>query len=75
MTGKVVRTVNVEETGCFAAACTAGVGVGVFSDVAEPIRELVRPRQVFEPRPTHQDRYDADAARYRHLYEPLGTMP
>jgi xylulokinase len=75
MTGKVVRTVNVEETGCFAAACTAGVGVGVFSDVAEPIRELVRPRQVFEPRPTHQDRYDAGAARYRDLYEALGTLP
>jgi hypothetical protein len=34
MTGKVVRTVNVQETGCFAAACTVGVGLGVFSDVA-----------------------------------------
>jgi xylulokinase len=71
MTGKVVRTVNVEETGCFAAACTAGVGVGVFPDVAEPIRELVRPLQVFLPRPAHQDRYDAGAARYRRLYDAL----
>ena len=75
MTGKVVRTVNVQETGCFAAACTAGVGLGVFSSVAEPIRALVRPLQVFEPRPTHQDRYDAGAARYRDLYAKLAETP
>ncbi len=75
MTGKVVRTVNVQETGCFAAACMAGAGVGVFSDVAEPIRALVRPLREFEPRPAHQDRYEAGAARYRRLYEALAEPP
>jgi xylulokinase len=75
MTGKVVSTVNVEETGCFAAACTAGAGIGVFSSVTEPIRELVRPLRVFEPRPTQQDLYEAGAARYRQLYEALAETP
>lgn len=75
MTGRVVRTVNVQETGCFAAACTAGAGLGVFADVAEPIRALVRPVQVFEPRPAHQDRYEAGAAQYRDLYQALAATP
>jgi sugar (pentulose or hexulose) kinase len=75
MTGKVVRTVNVQEAGCFAAACTAGVGLGLCSDVTEPILALVRPLQVFEPRPAHQDRYDAGAARYRDLYATLAETP
>jgi xylulokinase len=74
MTGKLVTTVNVVETGCFAAACTAGAGVGLFSSAAEPIRELVRPRRQFEPRPAHQDFYDASAERYRQLYPALAPL-
>ncbi len=74
MTGKVIRTVNVAETGSFAAACTAGVGAGVFGSVAEPVRELVKPRRVFEPRPDRHEFYEAAAVRYRRLYEALAPL-
>ncbi len=74
MTGKVISTVNIAETGCFAAACTAGVGAGLFATVAEPVRELVRPRRVFQPRPDHQEFYEAAAPRYRKLYEALAPL-
>ncbi len=74
MTGKVIKTVNVEEAGCFAAACMAGVGTGVYPDVAAPVRELVRPRKVFLPRPDHQEFYEAMAPKYRRLYEALAAL-
>jgi xylulokinase len=74
MTGKLIKTVNVREPGCFAAACTAGVGAGIFSNVAEPIRDLVRIKRVFEPRPAHHDFYEAAAVRYRRLYEQLAPL-
>jgi xylulokinase len=74
MCGKVVRTVNIDETGCFGAACLAGAGVGMFADAAEPIRQLVRTRKVFEPRPDHQAFYADAANRYCALYEALRPL-
>jgi xylulokinase len=74
MTGKAIKTVNIAEPGCFAAACTAGAGVGVFSGAAEPIGGLVRSRRVFEPRPAHHDFYEAAAPRYRALYHQLAPL-
>ncbi len=74
MCGKVVKTVNISETGCFGAACLAGAGVGVYSDVTEPIRQLVRTDKVFEPRPDHQRCYEEAAHRYRSLYEALRPL-
>ena len=74
MTGKVVKTVNIEETGCFGAACLAGAGVGVFSEATEPIRQLLRTEKVFEPRPDHQRFYEDTAPRYRTLYEALRPL-
>lgn len=74
MTGKIVKTVNIGETGCFAAACTAGVGIGTYSSVAEPIRSLVTTRRAFEPRPAHHDFYAEGANRYRMLCETLGPL-
>jgi xylulokinase len=74
MTGKAVKTVNVAEPGCFAAACMAGVGVGRFSSATEPISALVRVRHVFEPRPAHRDFYEAAAPRYRALYQQLAPL-
>lgn len=74
MTGKVVKTVNIEETGCFAAACTAGVGVGTYSSVTEPVRSLVTTKRAFEPRPAHHAYYAEGAERYRLLCETLGPL-
>lgn len=74
MCGKAVRTVSIVETGCYGAACLAGAGVGVFSNAAEPIRQLVKTRKVFDPRPDHRAFYDDAAARYRALYNALRPL-
>ncbi|HTU07180.1 MAG TPA: FGGY-family carbohydrate kinase [Trebonia sp.] len=74
MTGKLVKTVNIAETGCFAAACTAGVGVGTYASVTEPIRNLVMIQRAFEPRAAHYGFYDEGANHYRMLCETLGPL-
>jgi xylulokinase len=67
VTGKPISTVNVDEAGCFAAACMAGVGAGLFASAADPIRAWVRPARVFEPNPARKDVYDAIFADYLEL--------
>lgn len=67
ITGKPISTVNVDESGCVAAACLAGVGAGLFDSAADPIREWVRPVRVFEPDPARQQAYDAIFADYLEL--------
>lgn len=71
ITGKPVITVNVQEAGCFAPACLAGVGIGAFASIEEPIKNLVRPTAVYEPRPSVKEEYDEIFASYHELYSVL----
>jgi xylulokinase len=71
ITGKPIVTLSIKETGCFAAACLAGVGIGVFSTVEEPIRNLVRPTSVYEPTSSAKAEYDEIFASYHALYAAL----
>jgi xylulokinase len=71
ITGKPVITVNVKEAGCFAAACLAGVGVGAFASIEEPIKNLVHPTEAFEPRLPVKAEYDEIFASYHMLYSAL----
>lgn len=71
ITGKPIVTVNIKESGCFAAASLAGVGIGVFSTLEEPIRNLVRPTAVYEPASAAKAAYDEIFASYHALYAAL----
>ena len=76
LVGKSIHTVNVKETGAFAAACLAAAGVGAFASPAEAIRSFVRPERVFEPDAARGARYDDLFAAYRQLYPALrGIYP
>jgi xylulokinase len=67
--GVPVSTINVSEAGCLAAACLAATAIGRYGSVHEPIGELVREAQRFEPRPDVHDAYAQPFAQYLHLYQ------
>lgn len=71
ITGKPILTLNIKETGCFAAACLAGVGIGAFLSIEEPIKNLVQTTAHFEPRPAMKAEYDEIFAAYHALYTTL----
>ena len=74
ITGKPISTVSVDEAGCFAAACLAGVGAGLFASADEPVRAWVRPVRTFEPDPARQAAYDAIFADYLGLVRAVAPL-
>jgi xylulokinase len=69
--GVPVSTINVKETGCLAAACLAATAIGRYSSVHEPIDNLVREAQRFEPRQDIHDAYVQPFNQYVRLYHAL----
>jgi xylulokinase len=74
ITGKPVHTVNVKETGCLAAACAAGVGIGTFESAAQAIEAFVRPVRGFEPDPGRARRYDDLFSQYQQVYPSIRAI-
>jgi xylulokinase len=68
ITGKPITTLNIKETGCFAAACLAGVGIGAFLSIEEPIKNFVQTTSRFVPRSDHKAEYDEIFEAYHALY-------
>lgn len=62
---------RVVETTSLGAAILAGVGVGLYPDVAQAAERVVRIRGRHDPRPEWRERYDAVYALYRQLDETL----
>lgn len=76
LVGKRIHTVNVKETGAFAAACLAGAAVGAFDSAEDAVRSFVRPEHVYEPDARRGARYDDLFEAYRQLYPALrGIYP
>jgi xylulokinase len=69
--GVPVSTINVRETGCLAAACLAATAIGRYRSVHEPIDNLVREAQRFEPRQDIHDAYAQPFDQYVCLYQAL----
>ena len=74
ITGKPISTVNVDEAGCFAAACLAGVGAGLFAAADEPVRAWVRTVRTFDPDPARQATYDAIFTDYLGLVRAVAPL-
>ena len=74
ITGKPISTVSVDEAGCFAAACLAGVGAGLFASAEEPVRAWVRPVRTFDPDPARQAAYDSIFADYLGLVRAVAPL-
>lgn len=62
--GYPVEIVDVNETGTLGCAIGAAVAAGVYSDVSEAAREMVRVRETFMPRPEYKEIYDRKYALY-----------
>jgi xylulokinase len=70
-----VATVNVTQGAAFGAAVLAGVGEGVFENVGDAARSIVRETGTTSPGPD-ADRYHGAYERYRALYPALrGSTP
>jgi len=62
--GRPVSRPECTETGLLGAAILAGVGAGMFDDVAETARNFVRVRNVFRPDDSRRALYDRAYARH-----------
>jgi len=61
VTGCAVEVPHAPEASAFGAALLAGVGAGVYSDIADAVRRTVRVRARYEP--------SADAGHYQYLFD------
>lgn len=69
--GQPVTTMRAEEGPAFGAALLAGVGTGVYHDVAAAVDAAVRTGDTIEPNMATQQRYNELYAVYRSLYGAL----
>lgn len=67
--GLPVRTVRIDEGPAFGAALLAGVGVGLFKDVASACRAAVRIDRTYEPDPDHHRLLESGLIKYKKLYK------
>jgi xylulokinase len=69
--GHPVTLMRAEEGPAFGAALLAGVGAGLYPDVAVAVATAVRTSDAVEPQPTSQRMYDELYGVYRTLYAAL----
>ena len=63
--GKPLVTMkNVQDAACLGAAVIAGVGVGLWSSVAEAVSRMVEVDHVYRPNPENREAYDELARKY-----------
>jgi xylulokinase len=70
--GREIRTTGVSEQASFGAALSAGVGIGMFSDISAACARLVHgEEQVVHPGPDRSKVYDRCYPIYRDLYQSI----
>jgi xylulokinase len=74
VTGKQVVLPRVAEASLLGAAMLAGVGAGVYADVAEAISRVSRIEAVFEPVAATKRLYDERFTLYRELYQTVVNL-
>ena len=69
-----VETVSAKETGAVGAAMVAGVGAGLFADVAAAAAAFVTVTNVYTPDPPRRDRLAEAYGRYQRLVDALQPL-
>lgn len=72
--GVPIARLNVDEGPAYGAALLAGVGAGVWDDVAEAADATIRVEEVVEPDPGRRQRYQEGHRIYRSLYASLRDL-
>lgn len=71
ITGIPVTTLASQDHAALGAAILAGVGTGLFSNIAEGCNRMVHPDQTFQPNPEYKSMYNTLYFKYNQLYESL----
>ena len=69
-----VETVSAKETGAVGAAIVAGVGAGLFADVAAAAASFVTVTDAYTPDPPRRDRLAEAYGRYQRLVDALQPL-
>jgi len=74
MTGLPITALNVEEAGITGCVMLAGVTTGVYSDLNEAAKVLVKIREVYEPNSVHKQVYAEKFERFKKLRQYSGPI-
>lgn len=74
VTGLPVQVPQVKEATALGCAIAAGVGIGLFEDMAGTGQRLVRWQREFTPNPAHRELYDSMQQRWRAIYQVQLTL-
>lgn len=71
ITGKVIQKINVDESGCLAAAALAGYGIGRFGSIGEILEKWVKIGRDFEPSIKKYRKYQKKYEQWLEVYDSL----
>jgi xylulokinase len=65
---------NIQETGTFGAAMLAGVGIGLYSNLSEPIERFLKITKTYNPINNNKKKYDHLYRFYKHFTDNIIEM-
>jgi sugar (pentulose or hexulose) kinase len=71
ITGKLIKKIDVDESGCMAVAVLAGYGTGKFGSVEQVLEKWVKIGRVFEPDRKKYNKYQEKYLQWLNVYENL----
>ncbi len=71
VTGKLIQKIDIDESGCMAAAVLAGYGIGKFDSVPEILKKWVKIGKEFEPDMKKYRKYQAKYDQWLELYDSI----
>lgn len=69
-----ITALETVDAGTVGSAMLTGIAVGIYSDLEEAARIMVRPIKVYEPRPEQHQAYSEIYERYRKVYEAVRPL-
>ncbi len=72
--GKQIKVPHITEASSLGAAMLAGFGVGLFSDLNEAVKNMVRIKEEYSPRKKIQDLYEEYYQKYKKIYPLLKRL-
>ena len=67
--GKKIKTSQTQELGALGAAMSAGLGIGIYGDVRDAVRKIVRTQKEYYPDSERHKKYQQLYELYKSLYQ------
>lgn len=68
-TGKKIRTFQASELGALGAAMSAGIGIGIYENIRDAVKKMVRPNKEYYPDSENHRKYQQSYELYKSLYQ------